>query len=78
MLFRSAPASNAGSQVTAATNQNLDSKLQEAVDSSQQALQNSSTNIMNMGKDRSPKDIQPVRNQEATFQRMIYNNTRIV
>ena len=72
------PSTPPSAPVSQLSSMNADMKLDDLVGKAQEALSNAKTNIMNLMKDRSDKGVPPVRNQEATFQRMIMNNTRVV
>ena len=73
-----APAENAGSKVTAATNTNNDMKLQESSPATKTYTENKTTNISNVKAGGTMQRIPPVRNQEESFQRMIVYSTRVV
>jgi hypothetical protein len=74
-----APASNAGQQLTQATSENMNMKLTEQSESSAKADVFNNTTSKTIQKNTKGKSPLPaVRNQEETFQRMIFNNTRVV
>ena len=70
--------SSLGSQLNSVTSDNIGMKLDEKLKDTQSSVTN---NMMASVQKMKPKDkdaIPAVRNQEETFQRMIYNNTRVV
>jgi hypothetical protein len=71
--------SNLGSQLAGATGENLDSKLNELSGAMQKGLETVTNNVVNKSVNTpASAPIPSVRNSEETFQRMIWNSTRVV
>ena len=71
--------SNLGSQLAGVTGENLDSKLNELSGAMQKGLETVTNNIVNKSVNTpASAPIPSVRNSEETFQRMIWDSTRVV
>ena len=70
---------NLGSQLTQATGQNMDMKMDEkSMSSTMSSIVNNMSSSSSQTATSAKSPIPTVRNQEQTFQRMIYNSTRVV